>query len=170
MVLPYDPEKFYDERKQKMNCTCRNILMLIRLLQDERPDTPGGASIHKAIHIITHLPIKIEGFRSRSAILRSWSKYKAVSHLFTAITLVGDTPNFPQNIEDVYMLLFVARDYQRFALNYRPHGRSDSLLSPADIWLVPEHMDLPIPRKTFVLASDTEIFKLLDTYKAPQPY
>jgi hypothetical protein len=107
-----------------------------------RETLPGGASLNKALAIIrSRFPISETSLRS------AWSRYKPVAHLCAGFALAFHQASCEEPDEldermkvayheefDVTLSLIAA--YQRFATGFKPHGQSQPLLDPEEIWVL----------------------------------
>ena len=126
--------------------TAASILDIVRTIAEQRPEGKRDGSVHKAVYILEKTGRSHGLMRSRTPIMAAWRKYKNVAHLACAVSFCLRTFQVDHDTKTVCQiacLLSVARDYQKFATNYFPSGRTEPLLDPAEIWAVPDDLTLP---------------------------
>src|SRR5215471_17988356 len=81
--------------------------------------TPEGGSLNKAVHVIQKTARHYDLIRNRTDIRAAWKSHRSVAHLGMALILRGED-KFGGGPQLLRHFLGIARDYQRFALSYRP--------------------------------------------------
>jgi hypothetical protein len=132
---------------------------------------PRDGSLNKAVHAVSETA-KTYGFiGNRTRILQAWKSHRSVAHLGVALVFEGEFPE-ESEFDDPRRLgrfITIARDYQSFAVSYRPPRQSKPLVSEAEIWSIPP--DLRGPRRLRLrqpLAPlPTDMLAALRAYRAP---
>jgi len=122
-------------------------------------DLPGGASVKKAIYILenSNLPNVTS---NRTNLYNAWKRYKPVAHfcaaLFDWFMIAYEHNETPEQVsaaleselnENFPMFLAEAEAYLKFGLEHRlPRAKAQTLLDPAETWVLPEYRPWPPSR------------------------
>ena len=133
----------------------------------------GGASLNKALAIIRS-PLS-RFLISETSLRKAWSRYKPVAHLCAGFSFAFEVARreSPDGLdewvecayhEDLHVTLSVVAAYQRFATCFRPHGQSQPLLDPKEIWLL---RGIEADESFFPPPLLPEVLAVAEAYRAP---
>ena len=125
----------------------------------------GGGSLNKAVHVIQKTARQYDLIRNRTDILAAWKSHRTVAHLGLALIISGED-KFDEDPQRLRRFLGIARDYQCFALSYKPPSQRRPLLDPSEIWTICPNLRLPRLRQMSPLPAD--MLKALGEYRSPQ--
>lgn len=157
------------------------VLGMVRRMATHHANLPGGASVKKAIFILERTKFSLVPQNERD-LRKAWAKYRPVAHFcavlldwFIAAARQSKTPKeistVVQELMDEHFLLFLseAEAYLEFGLAHRQQRtRAQTLLDPAETWVLPEYRpwakssSTPAPLSDFQLEAARE-------YRAPIP-
>jgi hypothetical protein len=135
-------------------CAAGQLLFTIRCIAEFHADIRGGASVKKAVELMTRFVAGKDAIKDRTRIMAIWARFKPVAHLCAAYTEAaaialkyGGTVR--QEILDgatffsgLGRTLAVARDYQAFMTAFTPQGQKAPLIGPDLVWRVPGRLRL----------------------------
>ena len=110
---------------------------------------------------------------SVSFLKEQWRKFKPVAHLWAAHNLI-ESQKLREAIwgleDERALLLFlgVAERLRRQAEEIVPHGRSEPILIPAEMWTVPTDLNIPIPGPIEPAPLPDDVLALLRSRRAPR--
>jgi hypothetical protein len=100
---------------------------------------PRDGSLNKAVHVVSETAKTYGLIGNRTRILQAWKSHRSVAHLGVAQVFLGEFRE-PSEFDDPRRLgrfITIARDYQNFAVSYRPPRQSKPFVSEAEIWSIP---------------------------------
>jgi hypothetical protein len=100
---------------------------------------PRDGSLNKAVYVVSQTATTYALIGNRTGILQAWKSHRSVAHLGVAQVFLGEFRE-PSEFEDPRRLgrfIAIARDYQNFAVSYRPPRQYKPLVSEAEIWSIP---------------------------------
>jgi hypothetical protein len=172
------------ERSTAKAQTAASVWFVIMQIQRHHRDIrPDGASVNKAVHVLSCCPYFPDGPRDPSTIKAIWSDYRNVAHLWAGVlftaaalgqALRGKTPDLSSAISDNLLarldLVFGATaEIERFALQFKPSAFGEPVISQSDAWLLP---NAPVTNQLLpvdVLPLSPAGQEALRNYRAPKP-
>ncbi len=100
---------------------------------------PRDGSLNKAVHVVSETAKTYGLIGNRTRILQAWKSHRCVAQLGVALVFLGGFRE-ESEFDDPRRLgrfITIARDYQIFAVSYRPPRQSKPLVSEAEIWSIP---------------------------------
>jgi hypothetical protein len=152
---------------RKQFWTAGVLLSITRQLAAQEVALRGGASIQKAVYILENYPWEgSDYYTNRTDIWESWRLYKKSSHFINAL-LVLDYNNVDRSHEGCILhFLSIARDYQKWALDFRPIGARRPLFASDELWLVPDKLKLPDVPFATTWALPHAMIEVVNRYRA----
>jgi hypothetical protein len=168
------------EKSQARTTAVGQLLYTIRCIAEHHPDARGGASVKKAVEIVTRMARDRPGaIKDRTRLMEAWKRSKTVAHLCAALVEgaaigVKYGGSVRKEVEQGALFfsglgrtLAVALDYQRFMTTFTPHGQSAPLVPASDAWLIPSQLTLREMSASTGRLSDVSS-EILRTYRAPK--
>jgi hypothetical protein len=105
----------------------------------------GEGSVNKAVHVISETGGTYRLITNRTGIFKAWASHRSVAHLAIALMYLGKARD-PRDFDDPQRLarfVAVARDYQAFAISYRPRHQQKPVVTEAESWSFPTEVAAP---------------------------
>jgi hypothetical protein len=134
--------------------TAGRVMLTVRSIEVHHRMLLGGGSVKKAAFLIEnadHIDVD-HGFiiKNERDIRKAWGKFRGIAHLAASLILTSPSrKNKDDEIEELFLFMLVARDFQRFGTSFYPHARKSTLLDPGEIWSVPKRLPLKLDNGRF---------------------
>lgn len=156
------------------------ILYLIRCIAEYHPEVRGGASVKKAVALVSRFVEEEDAIKDRSRLVAAWSRFKPVAHLCAALLEAAsaaskeDGPLRQEILGGAFYFqglgrtLAVARDYQQFVTSFVPHAQREPFVRADRILGVPAKARIR-PMSASIRPLSPEMLETLADYRAPLP-
>lgn len=154
------------------------ILTATARISKHHPEIKGGGSVNKGVFLIENIAKRVPDNalpKTASLIRKIWTDFKPVAHLCAGWMLTNFATNKmtgtnAKEKDDLRLFLSASKWFEDFATTYVPHGRGSPLVSPAEIYEIPETADGIMPQDIIIEPlSDFEL-EIINEYVAPTPY
>jgi hypothetical protein len=161
-----DEVSFSPEHHRPLQTTLRTAAAVLDIIRK----SPGGTgSLNRAVHVIEATAKTYALIRNRTGILQAWRSHRSVAHLGVALIGLGILRK-PSEFDGPGLLgrfVAVARDYQAFAISYKPPKQKRPLIADTEIWSIPKDLKTPFRLKPPLSPLPADMLAAHRTYRAP---